>query len=353
VLHQLHARLADLDWHENGCRIAHGYGVATLFWLVQQERLPAATRHVCTIADWLAAQLVGGQPATDPTLAASWGGYSLVNGAWNEGFLRRLGLDMRLFPAVRPSGELLSGLVPEVARQVGLPPGLPVFNAVGDTQASFLGSVADPQRAVLFNLGTGGQICWMVPEFEAPTTAVEIRPLPHGRYLRVGASLCGGAAYAWLNRTVRAWLAEFGVQVGEQAVYERLNALSEECDDTEGLQVKTTFLGVRGDPAVQVDPSAAAGSIEGVRLDQMRLGALARATLVGIVDELYELYRAHGGDAVGRTHLVATGGGVRCNPLLPRLIEERFGLPVQVPRAQETAATGAALLASGRWAASG
>lgn len=339
TLDQFYVRLAGLDWHENGCRIQHGYGAATLFWLLTRNGLPPGTHRVCSVADWLAGQLIGLPPVTDPTFAASWGLYDVVRGAWNAAFLDRLGLAARLLPPIRPSGQKLGGLLPEVARQLGLPAGLAVFNTLGDTQASYLGSVVKPDDSILFNLGTGGQVCWLVPEFELPTEAVETRPLPHGRYLRVGASLSGGAAYAWLIRTVRAWLIEFGLEVDEEAVYERLNALAAACDETGDLRVRTTFLGVRGNPAIQ------AGSIEGLTLDELRLGALAHATLTGIVDELRDLHRAHAGGTGRHTQVVATGGGVRGNPLMPGLIEERFGLPVQIPMLQETAAAGAAMWA--------
>jgi sugar (pentulose or hexulose) kinase len=349
ALDEFHGCTADLPWQENGCLIAHGYGAATLFWLIQHSQFPAATHRVCTLADWLAGQLTGDPPSTDPTLAASWGVYSLLDKAWNGAFLDRLGLEPHLFPTVRPSGEPLGGLAPSIAHRVGLRGGIPVFNALGDTQASFLGcfprqaegaQAGRPgRRRILLNLGTGGQICWQVPEFELPTEAVETRPLPHGRYLRVGASLCGGAAYAWLNRTVRAWLAEFGVQIDEEAVYERLNALAAAATDIGDLSVRTTFLGVRGDPTVQ------AGAIEGITLEALRLGALARATLIGMVEELHDLYHAHAGEATRDGHLVAAGGGVLKNPLLPGLIEEWFGLPVHVSPQRETAAIGAVLSA--------
>ncbi|MEJ2732326.1 MAG: FGGY family carbohydrate kinase [Anaerolineae bacterium] len=351
TLDRIHARLEDLDWRPNGCRLQHGYGAATLFWIAQNGQLPAGTHRVCTLADWLAGKLTGQLPVTDPTLAASWGVYHLLDGGWNAAFLERLDLETGLFPPVRPSAEPLGGLAPQLARHVGLPAGLPVFNGVGDSQAAFAGATLPltdgtegelaVEEILLFNLGTGGQVCWAVGEFEVPTEAVETRPLPQGCFLRVGASLCGGAAYAWLNRTVRAWLAEFGVEVGEDAVYERLNALAADSRGAEGLCVRTTFLGVRGDPAVKT------GAIEGITLEAMRLGPLARATLTGVVDELRDLYRDHAGRSAGATRIVATGGGVWQNPLLPGLIEARFGLPVQVSRQREAAAVGAAMLASG------
>jgi sedoheptulokinase len=168
---------------------------------------------------------------------------------------------------------------------------------------------------------------------------VETRPLPPRCFLRVGASLCGGAAYAWLNRVVRAWLAEFGLEVSEDAVYERLNALVAASPKTEGLWVRTTFLGVRGNPAVR------GGAIEGINLENLRLGPLARATLAGIVEELYGLYRAHASETAGHRQVVASGGLVQRNPLLPTLMEERFGLAVRVPPYRESAAVGAVLAA--------
>jgi sugar (pentulose or hexulose) kinase len=346
-LDRLYNRLNDLaprqsskqPWHENGCRIDHGYGAATLFWLVEQGELPAATHRICTLPGWMAAQLTGTLPVTDPTLAASWGVYSLPGGGWNVAFLDALGLDSQLMPPVRPSGDPLGGLLPELARRVGMQAGVPILNAVGDAQAAFLGSVTDPAQELLFNLGTGGQISWILPLFAPPTRAVETRPLPGERYLRVGASLCGGAAYAWLNQTVRGWLSDFGVHAEEQAIYERLNALAMSCSDAGSLRVRTTFLGRRGDDTVQ------AGSIEGISLDNLKLGALARATLSGIIDELYDLYRAHASETASYSRLVATGDGLRRNPLLPGLIEERFGLPVHVPQQRGAAALGAAGLA--------
>ena len=339
TLDEIHARLEGLDWRPNGCRIAHGYGMATLYWLTLYGRLPPGTHQVCSLPDWLGGQLCGQLPVTSPSLAASWGAYGLEESAWNRGVLARLDLDARYLPAIRPAGQNFGSLDPPAAARTGLYTGTPVLNAIGDNQASFLGSVGEPGNAILLNLGTGGQVCWAVPGFESPSRAVETRPLPGKDFLRVGASLCGGAAYAWLNRTVRSWLAEFGAEADTDTVYERLNALAWACDDTEGLRVRTTFLGSRSDPAVE------AGSIEGVTLNSLPLGKLARATLQGIVDELYDLYTQHGGRVAGHSHVVATGGGVRQNRLMPAVIAEKFGMAVTIPDQRESAALGAALLA--------
>jgi sedoheptulokinase len=229
-----------------------------------------------------------------------------------------------------------------IANETGLPHGLPVFNALGDSQASFLGSITNPEQALLVNLGTGGQVCWQVSNIELPTSTVETRPLLPGSFLRVGASLCGGAAYAWLNRTVRAWLAEFGIKMDEDAVYERLNALAADTEISEGLQVRTTFLGVRGDPEIRD------GAIKGVTMETLQLGSLARAILTGMVDELAEMYYGTADRAMDHRQIVAVGGAAWANPVLPGLIEEQFGLPVQVLSQREAGAVGAAMLVAGQ-----
>ncbi len=194
---------------------------------------------------------------------------------------------------------------------------------------------------ILVNLGTGGQVCWAVPAFELPGERVETRPMPGSGALRVGASLCGGAAYAWLNNTLRACLAEFGLDADDETVYRRLNALAASSPAAGGLRVRTTFLGVRGDPSVQ------GGAIEGITAGNLTLGALARATLSGIVDELHDLYRLEAGTGEGRVRVIAAGGAVEQNPLLVEILGQAFGLPVEPAAHREPAAVGAALLAPG------
>src|SRR5262249_28983129 len=127
------------------------------------------------------------------------GAFHLTRGDWDDDTLAALGLPRSLFPDVRPSGARLGEVRPELARSTGLPTGLPVFVAIGDNQASFLGSVARPEDAVLVNVGTGGQVArWSPRVVQSP--ALEARPFPGGGYLIVAAGLSGGAMYACLER---------------------------------------------------------------------------------------------------------------------------------------------------------
>ena len=76
--------------------------------------------------------------------------------------------------------------------------GIPVCAALGDNQASFLGSVSDPDGA-LINIGTGSQISFLSDSTECPDT-MEARPYAGGKFLWAASALCGGRAYALLKQ---------------------------------------------------------------------------------------------------------------------------------------------------------
>jgi sugar (pentulose or hexulose) kinase len=161
-----------------------------------------------------------------------------------------------------------------------------------------------------------------------------------GRFMLVGASLCGGRAYAWLNDVVRNWLGEFGFKVDREQAYERLNELATLAPaDRGGLSARTTFAGTRSEPGLR-------GAVCGISLDNFSLGNMARSILAGMVEELCVLYDQAGGKSVyHHSKVVASGNAVRKNPLLPGMIGSRTACPVLIPRHREEAAFGAALLA--------
>jgi sugar (pentulose or hexulose) kinase len=353
-------RAGDQAWECCGCEPASGYLGSTLFWLCQTKTLPPATARVSFIPDWIGGLLTGQLPVTDPTDAGSAGIFDLVRMRWNVEIAWALGLPAHLLPPVRPAGEIIGHVTPEIAAATGLRAGTPVCNGLGDSAASFVGSVADTDRSLLLNLGTGGQISWAVPEFTR-VPGMETRYLPSftpgatapHRYALVGASLCGGRAYAWLRDVVRDWLGELAPssQAGAElklaaaasdgAAYTRLNDLAAGAPPgCAGLRFATTLAGTRLDPARR-------GSLTGISLENFTLGNLARAVLEGMVEELCEFYdHAAGNHAKSRLQtVVASGNAIRRNPVLRQIIADRLNRPLLVPRHLQEAAYGAALLA--------
>jgi sugar (pentulose or hexulose) kinase len=323
--------------HRTGCRLATGYAVVTLFWLRETGTQPV-NGIACFLTDYLAASLTGGQPATDWTMAASGGALDLRARDWDTDILAALGLSRSGLVDVRPSGERIGSLTASAAGETGLPIGIPVFNGIGDNQASFLGSVADHRDTALVNVGTGGQVAVRTDE-PVVDDEVEARPFPDGGYLAVAASLCGGRSYAALEGFFREVAGHvFGLDSGR--LFETLNRLAAETPaGADGLRCEPWFYGTRHREDLRA-------SITGAAASNFTPGHLARAVLEGIARSLRRGYSALLRHRDPARTLVGAGNGLRENPLLADLVATEFGLTLMWPAHREEAAYGAALLAA-------
>ena len=334
-----------------GSRPAAGFLGVTLFVLGRQGKLSVERggRAAC-VADWIAAELTDGPVAIDPSNAQSLGVFDLEHRSWSDDLLAACNVPRDLMPEVRESGAVLGGLSMAMARETGLPAGLPVCNAIGDNQAAVLGSVPAGQPAIQINVGTGGQINWPVPRFTR-LHGMETRYLPVGRLMFVGPGLSGGDAYAWVNRTAAKWLSAFGVERSTDEIYARMNELAQALADQslpeeQRLVCDPLFRGSRWKPMAR-------GEFHGVTFDNFSLGHVAQAVLRGIAQGMYSFYEAAGnGRPQHLDRIIGSGNGLRKNPLLVREISRRFERPVWFPAHTQEAAYGAALLAgssTGLW----
>ena len=340
TLDWMRQRADELTWQQTGCRLAPGFMGPTLVWLARHHRLPTRSVTASFVPDLVVAHLVGKRPVTDPTDAGGSGIFDVVNRRWDADLIGALGIPTEILPEVRPSGTIVGTLVPALAAQLGLPNGLPVVNGVGDNQASFFGSVGQPNTDLLINVGTGGQIS-AASERYVPPDVIETRCHVDGRYLLVGAGIVGGTAYA-------AWR-DFIRQVGEQCfglrdpvdLYPILNRLAAEAPTgSDGLRCDPRFAGTRPDPRKR-------GSFEEINPANFTPGHFSRALLEGVAASFAEQYALLEKSGLSvRSRLVGAGNGIRRNPVLAQILGARFGLPVVTPAHLEEAAYGAALIAA-------
>jgi sugar (pentulose or hexulose) kinase len=322
-----------------GCRLASGYMATTVYWMRETGVLPQRGT-ACFLMDYFGAILTGLPPVTDATCAASSGIFNVITGDWDPDLMTAMGLPAFLLPRVRPSGERLGGLTPEMAAATGLPAGLPVFVGIGDNQASFLGSVADRHDAVLVNVGTGAQVATFVQSFRYHPL-LETRPFPGGGYLLVSAGLSGGAAYGVLERFFRDVGAQlFNIQ-SASALYPQMNQLAATVPSgAEGLQCEPFFAGTRHRPELR-------GRLSNIDMANLTPAHLTRALLEGMARSLRAGYELIAGQAnCSCRRLIGAGNGLRENPVLARIAADMFGMPLSVPLHREEAAFGAALMAA-------
>jgi Sugar (pentulose and hexulose) kinases len=322
-----------VEWlaRETGRPLAAGFGLVTHAVLARQGNVPDQAAALCTIADYAAMRLGGGSvPVMDPSMAASIGFYDVEHGRFDTQALNAVGLGEQMLPRAVSS-----------ATRVGATDrGIPVFHAIGDNQASFLGSVRDPEQSVLINIGTGGQMTAYTGRYCA-AQGLDTRPFPGGGYLIVGASLSGGKSYAMLETFFRSVLEWFGDVKDVPPLYGKMEELLDRFLPMKSpLRVSTRFYGTRTEPELT-------GSIGGIGPDNFTPAHLAAGFLEGMAEELFDFYKRLPDAMRGRMRrLVGSGNAIRHNRHLRRICEERFGLPLSIPRIAEEASVGAALHAA-------
>ena len=215
--------------------------------------------------------------------------------------------------------------------------GVPVMGSIGDNQASLFGSVRNLKDTVLLNVGTGSQVSLVTERFIECSGSVELRPCTENSYILVGASLCGGRAYAMLEQFYRE------AAETEERLYSRMQEQAEKFVEKYGKEaawkVDTAFSGTRSNPSHR-------GMIAGIGVENFHPGALTVGVICGILNELHEQYEQMC-QLTGKkaTRLTGSGNGIRRNSLMRRLAEEMFKMPMEIPEYEEEAAYGAALTA--------
>lgn len=317
--------ICDILAEDFGVSAATGYGTVTYLYHSRMGQVPSDAASFCTAADYLGMVLTGRTaPLVHISQAAGMGLYDHGKMAFLRETLEQNGADPALLPAI--TAEMTA---------LGTYRGIPVCVSLGDNQASFLGSVRDAADTVLVNVGTGAQVSVLSDRYFAGH-GIDARPLTKDSFLLVGATICGGAAFAALERFFRRYAAAAGApDVPQYEIMKRL--LEEQADPAEALTVKTTFLGTREVPGET-------GSISGIRIDNFHPAALIRGTLNGMAAELYGLYRVLQEQAgITRRRLTASGNGIRRNEALQKVLGDVFGMPLTVEQNEEEAAFGAAI----------
>ncbi len=306
-----------------GYKVATGFGLTTYFVHSKKGEVPKSTEAICTIHDYAAMKLCSlPRPIMHTSDAASLGLFDIGVMAFDMNAVKKAGLNPDFLPRVTDSFEI-----------IGEYRGIPVCVAIGDNQASFIGSVSDMDMFVLVNIGTGSQISFLTNDTSF-VQGTETRPCG-GSLLRVGSALCGGSAFAALESFIRKTALIAGADI--DSAYPYIDAfLASGTAPPNPLAVSTRFSGTRDNPAQR-------GKIEGISLDNFTPEHLIYGVLNGIAAELLEMYSAC--NQSGHTRLVGSGNGLRKNPALQKIFAEAFGMPLMIPLYKEEAAYGAALSA--------
>lgn len=315
-----------------GIKAASGFGLTTHFYNLKNGLVPENAVMLSTIHDYLVSLLTNKKPVTHSSDAGSLGFFDLKNLCFDKNALVIAGIDPEFLP------EVFSETV--IAGKTDcdfLPAGIPVAVAIGDNQASFLGSVAEPEISVLVNVGTGSQVSFVTKSVACPEGG-EIRHLTDDEYIFVGASLCGGRAYAIL-KNFYTLCADFLGGASED-LYEKMNSIARKAtDSTDKLIVNCEFCGTRENPLKR-------GFIDNLGAENFTPEHLTLGVLQGVSTELKDMYKG-ASHLLGKVpqKLICSGNGLRKSDLWRQIFSDDFELTAELPLHSEEAAVGACIFA--------
>ena len=309
----------------SGYAVSTGFGSTTYFSHCQKHEIPPDAVKICTIHDLVAARVAGlSEPVMHSTDAQSIGLFDNISKCFDKTAIINAGLDYSFFPEVVNDAVI-----------IGRHNGIPVCCAIGDNQASFIGSVNDTANAVLINYGTGSQISFLTKQSETGIDNSEIRPYHKNNNLFVGSALCGGKAFSLLEEFVRSVLNLTDYKYDN--AYPFIDRMLENSEEPQNpLKVTSSFSGTRSNPEKR-------GSIENIGADNFTARHLIYGVLHGMTDELFEIYQKCSNK--NHKYIIGSGNGLRKNKALQKIVCETFGLEMKIPLHKEEAAYGACLYA--------
>lgn len=321
--------------------MATGFGLTTHYYNLKNDLVPEQAVTFGTIHDYIAMKLTGRKkPLMTASDAASFGCFDVESMCFDAEALKRAGIALSVLPKCTADFALV-GTTAE---------GIPVAAAIGDNQASVIGALRSMEKSLLINIGTSSQVsmCLSLPEAKMrkglqrklQMAGIELRPVCGDLFLLVGAGLCGGRAYALLERFFARTVERMTGKAPENQLYEQMNALLADRGLKDGdLKIDTRFCGTRMDPERR-------GGISGLGEANFTPEEFTFGILRGMAEELDTFYQEMRKDGAGAPeYLIGSGNAIRSNPYLQRIFEKLFGMELQIPCHREEAAYGAAMAA--------
>lgn len=299
---EVNRRITRQERGELGNEPRPGLPLCYLFWLAQNNRLPAKPVVAASLPNFVIANLCGCLPKSDVTNAFAHGALDVQTLSWHQPVIRKLGLDGVRWPEIHPQGTVAGEYTVGSRR-------LPVFMPVGDYHCSQVGAFLD-EGELSVNISTGSAVIQLARGCELGD--FQTRPWFDGRFLKTVTHIPGGRALNALVRLLVELAHAQGVKL--QDPWDYILA--------EAARVESTDL--RVDPAFYFSAMGDHGAITNAREENLTVGNLFHAAFAGMADN-YARCAARVAPGKDWTRLVFSGGVALKTDLLRRLICQRLG----------------------------
>ncbi|MCL4535696.1 MAG: FGGY family carbohydrate kinase [Bacteroidetes bacterium] len=328
----------------------NGYGNVSAEWMpckalwVKENEGETYRRahYVGEFIDWLTHRLTGEWVASINNTSIRWY-YDRAQGGWPQDFYEQIGLGDVLpkFPRrVLDLGRVAGTLLPAVAEELGLPPGIPVAEGGADAFVAMVGlDVLRPGKMAFITgsshltLGQTAAPLHVRGVFGAYTDAV----VP-GQYTVEGGQVSTGSVVKWLKDNFCGKEAALAAQRGVDT-YTILNEMAAQVPlGSEGLVVLDYWQGNR---TPYVDPEAR-GIVWGLSLKHTT-GHLFRAIMEGVAYGTEHILRTLRGGGFRVNEMVACGGPTKSR-LWIQIHADVSNVPIVFTAVPDASALGSAIL---------
>jgi xylulokinase len=310
------------------------FTLTKLLWVRRHE--PDVWRrvaHVLLPKDYVRFRL-SGEYAIDVADASGTLLFDVARRRWSQEMLDEVGIDRRVLPATFESPEICARVTREAAALTGLREGTPIAAGAGDQAAGAIGLGITRPGAVSATIGTSG-VVFAATDRPATDAKGRLHTFCHavpGRWHVMGVTQAAGLSMRWLRDEIAA---------GAALTYDEMTAeASRVAPGADGVLWAPYLMGER---TPHCDPHARAALV-GLAASHTR-GHVVRAVMEGVAFSLRESLVILAEMSVPAARIRLGGGGAR-SALWRQIQADVYGAAVDVARADEGAAYGAAILAA-------
>lgn len=332
---------ADRVYEITGLRVDNPYAATKILWV--QRHWPEVFERAYMILpakDFLLQRLTG-QFVTDYATSGASLLFDIHKLDWSEEILHALGIPRDKLPDPRSSTDLAGTLRREVAAELGLPSGTPVFRCAGDSTAQAVGTRVVTPGETCVVIGTS---CDVVTCTAAPISDAGRRfgCYPHavpGRYVLIAGANGGGVSLRWYRDAFCQLEIESGNRMG-LSPYALMDLEATRVHPGAGGIIFLPYLA--GERSPVFDPLAQ-GIFFGIGLQHTKAHFI-RSILEGVACSIRHRIAVIEEQAVHVPHLYVAGGG-GSSALWRQIVADVTQKPTKVLPGTESTCVGAAILA--------
>jgi gluconokinase len=326
-------------YETTGCVVHSTYPLYKIIWLRDEQ--PAVFKQASRFIsgkEWITHRLTGSYLA-DYSIASGSGLLNVHSLKWDEASLELAGITPDQLSTICSPRQVAPALRPELAGELGIPPGTPLVVGSSDAANSSLGAGAVLQGQATCMIGTSGALRSFSPRpVLDPSARSWCYAVDEGRWLVGGALNNGGITLNWFRELINGVLPS-GSDNQQVSVEDLVKLAGEVGAGAEGLLCLPFFAGERS-PNWNLNARAV---FFGLTLEH-EARHIARALLEGVAFRLRSLQDVllEIGIPMDRVH---ASGGFTQSAVWPEIVASVLDRELAAPDWGETSSLGAALWA--------